>query len=974
MDPKRFWEILKFEIANECKEFAKASSLSEKTRLFNLYRLLNDMQQELIEGDQDSVNKVMNNMGSVRQEIKSFEDRDVTRAMFRCRANWQQFGEKSSKYFFNLEKRNYIKKTMYIVKKPDGTLTKDYREILNEQYQFYRHLYTRDSSVQFRLTNDGQLVVPEDTKEMFEQFISKDELFDAMMTLKLNKVLGVDGLSLLLYRKLWNDLCDPLHEMLSQAYEEGDLSNSARKGIISLIPKKDKDDKSMKNWRPITLLNYDYKIYAKALSNHMDTVMQRLVPPHQTGFVKGRSIHSNLVKTREIISFLNKANRPGVIALVDFEKCFDRINYESIKASLKYLNYRPCFIRMVSVLYSNFMVCTTNNGNLSDYFIKGHGVNQGCPASPGIYTQTSAIISHLITSNSNIRGISMDSLEYLLSQFADDTAAFLTFEPICINAFCNVLSEVESNFGLKVSYEKTSMYRVGSIAKSEAKVYTTKEVNWSNEPIVTLGAVFNTDGTPNESNYRNIMKKIDVVCNAWQNRTLSLLGKILIINSLIGSLFVYSMTVMIDLTEDQIQAVYAKIHSFLWNGKKRGRISLRTLCKNKSDGGAGLVNLKSKQAALKIQQIFNLEANMLTRCYSELGIATVGDLTWLCNLSEKDCLAMFGKSSFWSQMLTAWCKINYRTPCTKDELEFMPIWLNSELKIDQRVLLWRKWLADNVVFIGDLFDKDGNLISWETLKDKVTSANWLDWLSITNAIPKSWIAIMKEPKGDPYIPLHKELLQKKKISREVYQKLNQDVFAVIKYAESWRKTGLPNLDFDEYRESFEVLWKITNISKLRDFQYRLLLNKLVFNSDLCQWGKSENDQCSFCSSKVETARHILMECEQTCSVWRKFKDIFKLADISFETVVLNKFNSNPKSIVNLVALIIKQYLYRCRCKNVKPQQAWSAVDHVMLNEIYNGKLVGSLRKIYQKWSLYKPELAENYECTESYVREYLDRI
>ena len=155
-----------------------------------------------------------------------------------------------------------------------------------------------------------------------------------MMTLKRGKVCGSDGLSVEFYYKFWNILSEPLMAMLKQAFVDGHLSASARRGIINLIPKGGRrNDKLVKNYRPITILNYDYKIFAKALSNRMDTVIPELVGPQQNGFIKGRSIVNNLSKTREIIAHLNRTKKAGVIAIVDFEKCFDRIEYQSIQKS-----------------------------------------------------------------------------------------------------------------------------------------------------------------------------------------------------------------------------------------------------------------------------------------------------------------------------------------------------------------------------------------------------------------------------------------------------------------------------------------------------------------------------------------------------------------------------------------------------------------------------------------------------------------
>ena len=69
------------------------------------------------------------------------------------------------------------------------------------------------------------------------------------------------------------------------AFENGEMSISQKCGIISPIPKKDKDKKYLKNWRPISLLNNDYKIVTKALALRLEKVLPTINSPNQTGYV-----------------------------------------------------------------------------------------------------------------------------------------------------------------------------------------------------------------------------------------------------------------------------------------------------------------------------------------------------------------------------------------------------------------------------------------------------------------------------------------------------------------------------------------------------------------------------------------------------------------------------------------------------------------------------------------------------------------
>ena len=267
------------------------------------------------------------------------------------------------------------------------------------------------------------------------------------------------------------------------------------------------------------------------------------------------------------MAYLNKNNLPGVIALIDFEKCFDHVEISSLKEILRYFNFGEKFIAMVSLLYSGFQVCTSSNGYLSDLFFKGRGLNQDDPASPAIYTLCGEILNHLVKQNSNIKGVPIPFLENILSQFADDTGAFLSYDPITISAFTDTLQNVETLVGLKVSYNKTTMYRVGSIKNSDVRIYTTKEYKWDNGPMETLGMLISCTGEQVEANFEQIMQKVHSVCRTWYNHSLTLCGKVLIINTLVGSLFVYRLSTMLDLTLQQIQQFESEIRDFLWNDK-----------------------------------------------------------------------------------------------------------------------------------------------------------------------------------------------------------------------------------------------------------------------------------------------------------------------------------------------------------------------------------------------------------------------
>ena len=115
-------------------------------------------------------------------------------------------------------------------------------------------------------------ILSTDRRNMCEGHVTEQELNKALFSMENNKSLGLDGLSTNFYKHFWNILGQELTNILNFAYENGSLALSQRRGVISLVFKKG-DRTKLKNWRPITLLNTDYKILTKALGNRLQQTL-----------------------------------------------------------------------------------------------------------------------------------------------------------------------------------------------------------------------------------------------------------------------------------------------------------------------------------------------------------------------------------------------------------------------------------------------------------------------------------------------------------------------------------------------------------------------------------------------------------------------------------------------------------------------------------------------------------------------------
>ena len=185
--------------------------------------------------------------------------------------------------------------------------------------------------------------------------------FEAASQMSTNKSPGSDGLLVEFYRRFWSLIGPDLVEILNYSFQHGSLSESQRRGIIRLLYKKE-DPLELKNWRPISLLNTDYKICTKVLANRLRHVLPRIINKNQTCGIPDRSIYENLFLLRDKIDYVKHKELSAAIISLDQEKAFDRVNHGFLQRVLTRFNFGPHFRRWVDVVYHDITSNVINNG------------------------------------------------------------------------------------------------------------------------------------------------------------------------------------------------------------------------------------------------------------------------------------------------------------------------------------------------------------------------------------------------------------------------------------------------------------------------------------------------------------------------------------------------------------------------------------------------------------------------------------
>ena len=195
-----------------------------------------------------------------------------------------------------------------------------------------------------------------------------------------------------------------------------------------MIPKHGKSPDNIKGWRPITLLNVDFKIISAAISTRLQSVIQKLIDPCQTAYIKGRYIGKNTRLVFDIINNLLTNDGSGLIMSADFEAAFDSLSWCFVSKVLEKYNFGPQLRKLIDMLYlnsDNFSRIMLN-GYLGDKIHVNCGIRQGDPASGYLFNLAVNTLAQQIKRSKLLTGIRLSpNNEVRISQYADDTVLFL---------------------------------------------------------------------------------------------------------------------------------------------------------------------------------------------------------------------------------------------------------------------------------------------------------------------------------------------------------------------------------------------------------------------------------------------------------------------------------------------------------------------------------------------------------------------
>ena len=240
--------------------------------------------------EESKCNVIGDILNDLNNDFEQYRRYQMQGLILRTKAKWIEQGEKPSKYFCALEKRNFVNKNITkLTNSSNEELTKQ-DDILQEIKSFYQNLYrSYDDTLEnvdissLDLGND----IPklnEEKKQQLDSPVTASEILATLKRLKNNKSPGTSGFQAEFFKFFWKDIGTFVVRSINCSIRRGELSTSQKLGIITILPKGNKPRELLKNWRPISLLNTTYKLFSGVIANRLKGVLGSIIHENQKGF------------------------------------------------------------------------------------------------------------------------------------------------------------------------------------------------------------------------------------------------------------------------------------------------------------------------------------------------------------------------------------------------------------------------------------------------------------------------------------------------------------------------------------------------------------------------------------------------------------------------------------------------------------------------------------------------------------------
>ncbi len=605
LSPSILWDAAKAVLRGKIIMWASQKKKEKIKRLNDLINELDTLEQKHIETNDPSL---LEQISVIKSEINKKLDDKVELKLKYIKQTYYENGPRAKKILAWRLRKQLSERSIFKIKNPVTNQICHRPQEIHKTFEiYYKKLYSQPklaepSTVKHSLDSLDLPSIGIEQNKRITTDITKAEIDKAISKLKTSKPPGGDGLPAEWYKTFRDSLTLLQLKCFNYVLKGGETPPSWKQAIISVIPKPGKDRTECSSYKPISVLNTDYKIFTSRIVNRLENITADLTDTDQTGFIKNKRTQDNTGRAMLLIDIMSKSNMKSLAISFDAEKAFDSVRWEFLYLVLQHFSFNDTIIRCLQSIYNSPTARIKINGSLSSTISLERGCRQGCPLSPILFALFIEPLAQKIREDPKIMGISFRGREYKTGLYADDILVTLSDPDASLPNLMSCLDQFGFYSGYKLNIEKTQTL---SFNYSPGKViHRTFKFKWKTKIMKYLGV--NIPKTLKDVYYVNygvITNKIKDDLDRWSPLTLDLYTRIETIKMIIlpQLLFLFQ-SLSVEVPTKQFNEWNRTISRFIWRNKKP-RARYKTLHLSKDEGGMSIPCLESCYEAAQLQYV-----------------------------------------------------------------------------------------------------------------------------------------------------------------------------------------------------------------------------------------------------------------------------------------------------------------------------------------------------------------------------------
>ncbi|KAF7244640.1 hypothetical protein EYD10_09237 [Varanus komodoensis] len=857
------WDTAKAYVRGLIITYSAKINKMRKHERSKLVEELMKLEQELQEDP--SKKDLKTQMNILKHRLNLLDTNELTKQMKLTKQNFFENANKPGRWLAYKVKKEREKRLIYKLKDGEGRLQVQSTQIKKIVEDFFAKLY-QNKEISIEKVNEyirkGKLPkIPEKYRKALNEEVTMTEITEAIKRQKNDKTPGPDGLPAEFYKTFEGILSMPLKDICNAALLDAKIPNTWKEANITLIPKEDTDLTQIQNYRPISLLNVDYRIFASVMAERLKKYLTDFIHPDQNGFLPKRQMRNNMRIILDILEYYEVHSEKSMVLLfMDAQKAFDNVNWQFMKQQLVQMEFGEKFINAILSIYQKQSARIIINGECTNTIDIQKGTRQGCPLSPLLFILILEVLNRNIRDDMDIKGTRIRDESYKLQAFADDLI-FIIEEPlVTMSKLLQRIEEYGDVTGMKINRDKTKLL-VKNLTLEQRKTLAEQVDLQIVKKVKYLGIFLTAKCTTlKEDNYDKLFKEIKSDLEKWANLQLSLLGRIALVkmNILPKLLFLFQM-IPIKIDKKFFDDLNTHILRFIWK-KKKPRIKLKMLQEAKGNGGFGLpdwmlyyqasvLTWLKEWITLRNKRILYLEGHDL-------------QMGWHAYMWYEKCKVhgCFLNHFIRKSLMSVWEKLKIKL-YTK-----LPRWLSP-----MEALVYPNTLNfDTIVRYDDILDNDGGLKLNQEIQEQGINISWWHKVQMQSRYAKDYRmwGFYKEPTAFDHVILKSDEKMIKRLYNFLLDRRMEDE-QVKETMITWAQNFGYNIELEKWQKLWKRNIKITLATSYKENLYKMFYRWYLSPNRLAKMYPNMSNRCWKCKHKSGTFYHMWWTCDKAKKYWIK---------------------------------------------------------------------------------------------------------